>query len=401
MHIVIPAGQQGVEKRGEYARFVAAEMAGTYQVQGGAGLRLMLIVPARTVPGAAAGHFRRRQSEQEEVLLARLLRHLDRGAVASADRQGAVHHELHVACSARFVSGGRDLVGDVAGGDQPFGERGAILGQKHHLHPAADRPVAVDREGKIVDELDDQLGKPVGGRGLAGEEERPRRHGEVRVVAQPVVKHDDPQRIEQLPLVLVNPLDLAVEDGIRAYLLAGRRLEPGSEARLGLALGLPEGVAKTSIAGKRRKPAELTEVGNPIGADGLGDRASQGRVCQQQPAPRRDAVGLVVEALGKHFGQVLDRLGAEQLGVNRGHAVGAVRADDRQVGHADLPRGALFDQAHARRAAFIAGKPCANLVEQAPIDFEHDLQVAGQQPLEPAERPFLQRFGQQRMVRVG
>ena len=73
------------------------------------------------------------------------------------------------------------------------------------------------------------------------------------------------------------------------------------------------------------------------------------RVRQQQPAPRRDAVGLVVEALGKHLGQVLDRRRAQQLGVNRGHAVGAVRADDGQVGHADLALGPFLDQAHALR----------------------------------------------------
>ena len=84
----------------------------------------------------------------------------------------------------------------------------------------------------------------------------------------------------------------------------------------------------------------------------LGER----RVGQQQPAPRRDAVGLVVEALGEHLGQVLDRHRAQQLGVDCGHAVGAVRADDGQVGHADLALAALLDQAHARDAALVAGE---------------------------------------------
>ena len=125
------------------------------------------------------------------------------------------------------------------------------------------------------------------------------------------------------------------------------------------------------------------------------------RVGQQQPAPRRDAVGLVVEALGKHLGEVLDRRRAQQLGVNRGHAVGAVRADDGQVGHADLALGAFLDQAHARDAALVAGEAVANLVEKAAVDLVDDLQVARQQHLEPGERPFLQRLGQQRVVRVG
>ena len=39
-------------------------------------------------------------------------------------------------------------------------------------------------------------------------------------VAQPVVEHDDVQDVEQLPLVLVDALDLAVEDRVRVDRLA-------------------------------------------------------------------------------------------------------------------------------------------------------------------------------------
>ena len=123
---------------------------------------------------------------------------------------------------------------------------------------------------------------------------------------------------------------------VRVHRLAGGRFEPVGKLRLGLALGLAEGVAKALVVGQRLELAQLAEVGDPAVADGLGDRAGERRVRQQQPAARRDAVGLVVEALGKHLGQVLDGRRAQQLGVNRGHAVGAVRADDGQVGHADL-----------------------------------------------------------------
>jgi hypothetical protein len=52
---------------------------------------------------------------------------------------------------------------------------------------------------------------------------------------------------------------------------------------------------------------QLTEIGHPAVADRPRDRAGQRRVRQQQPAARGDAVGLVVEALRKHLGQVLDR----------------------------------------------------------------------------------------------
>ena len=104
--------------------------------------------------------------------------------------------------------------------------------------------IAVDGAGQVVDELDDELGQVVGRRRLAGEEERPRRHLEVRILAQPVVEHHDAQRIEQLPLVFVDALDLAIEDGVRVHRLTGGRLEPVGKLRLGFALGLAEGVAK-------------------------------------------------------------------------------------------------------------------------------------------------------------
>ena len=50
---------------------------------------------------------------------------------------------------------------------------------------------------------------------LAGEEKCPRCHLEARVLAQPVVKHDNAQRVEQLALVFVDTLDLAIEDRVR------------------------------------------------------------------------------------------------------------------------------------------------------------------------------------------
>src|SRR6266581_8114923 len=104
---MVAAREQGVAQRGENARLIAAEVIGEDQVERRARLRLVLIVPARTVPTAAAGNLVRGEAEQEKVLLARLLGHLDRRAIARADRERAVHHELHVARAARLVAGRR------------------------------------------------------------------------------------------------------------------------------------------------------------------------------------------------------------------------------------------------------------------------------------------------------
>ena len=62
--------------------------------------------------------------------------------------------------------------------------------------------------------------------------------------------------------------------------------------------------------------------------------------------------------------------------MDRGDAVGAVRADDREIGHADLLLRPFLDQARPRRAAIVAGKAGANVVEQPLVDLEDDLEQA-------------------------
>ena len=90
------------------------------------------------------------------------------------------------------------------------------------------------------------------------------------------------------------------------------------------------------------------EIGDPAVADGVGDHRGERRVREQQEAPLRDAVGLVVEPFGEERGEVGHDGPLEQLRVDRRHAVGAVRADDGEVRHADLLRLAFLDETHAR-----------------------------------------------------
>ena len=67
----------------------------------------------RVIPISAAGDLVRGQAEQKEILFPGFLRHFDGGAVMSADRERAIHHELHVAGSAGFAAGRRDLIGHI------------------------------------------------------------------------------------------------------------------------------------------------------------------------------------------------------------------------------------------------------------------------------------------------
>ena len=214
MHVVVALVEQGVPDRVEEPRLAAVEVAREDQVEGLAGLVLVLVVPARVVPAPRAGDLLGGQAEQEHVLLAGLLGDLDGGAVAGADGQGAVHHELHVARAAGLVAGGRDLLGDVAGRDQPLGERDGVVRQELDPELAADVRVVVDHGADVVDQLDDELREPVRRGRLAGEQERPGRDVQRRVRAEAVVADHDLEHVQQLPLVLVDALDLRVEDRV-------------------------------------------------------------------------------------------------------------------------------------------------------------------------------------------
>src|SRR5215475_13048881 len=87
--------------------------------------------------------------------------------------------------------------------------------------------------------------------------------------------------------------------------------------------------------------------------------------------------------------------------MDSGNAVGAVRPDDGEVGHAAPALVALLDEADAPHAAVVAGEALANFIEETLVYLQDDFEVARRQNLEPLQRPFLQGFGQQRVVRIG
>jgi ABC-type microcin C transport system duplicated ATPase subunit YejF len=63
----------------------------------------------------------------------------------------------------------------------------------------------------------------------------------------------------------------------------------------------------------------------------------------------------------------------------RGDAVGAVRANNGQVGHADVLGRAFLNQAHVCHAILVTGEAAPDRVKQPAVDLENDLQLARQQ----------------------
>ena len=258
----------------------------------------------------------------------------------------------------------------------------------------------VDDVGHVVDELDDELGEVVARRGLGGEDVGAREEAGLRVGLQLEVLVDDVHDVEELALVLVHALDLDVEERIDVDLDIQFALDEFGQADLVLALHGHDALLEPAVVGEGLQLFELAQVGDPAGADLIGDEAGQAGVRLQQPAAGGDAVGLVVELAGPQLVEVLEERGLEQLGMEGGDAVDGVGADDGEVGHADLAGGGFLDERHAGDAVLVAGEARGDLAQEAAVDLEDDLEVAGQDAFEEADGPAFEGLGHEGVVGV-
>ena len=92
---------------------------------------------------------------------------------------------------------------------------------------------------------------------------------------------------------------------------------------------------------------------------------------------------------------------AQQLGMQRGHAVHGVAAHGREVRHAHAFLAGLIDERHAGDPRLIAWIPLSHIGEEAAIDFVDDLQRARQEVTEQRQTPGLERFREQGVIGVG
>ena len=93
----------------------------------------------RAVPASLVAYLFCREDEPEKAVLACFLCHLDVGAIARADRQRRVHHELYVACATSHQASRQDLIEtSLAGISRSESET-------ESFPPTAHRQVAADR----------------------------------------------------------------------------------------------------------------------------------------------------------------------------------------------------------------------------------------------------------------
>jgi len=100
-----------------------------------------------------------------------------------------------------------------------------------------DHRIVIDGAGKIVDELDNHFSQVISGCRLASEEEGSWHYLEIGILAQPVIKDHDPERVQQLALVFVYALDLTIEDAVGIDYFVRALFEPIDKVQLGFAFG--------------------------------------------------------------------------------------------------------------------------------------------------------------------
>ena len=142
------------------------------------------------------------------------------GSVLSAQGDGAVQHEFHIACAAGLLGGQGDLLGDVAGRDQLLRQGHIVVAGHDNIQIGPHIRIPRDDLLQAEDPVDDVLGDHVG-RGSLGAEDGRDGCGGLFASLDLQVLADQVEEIHLLALVLVKPLDLNVEDGggIHGYAL--------------------------------------------------------------------------------------------------------------------------------------------------------------------------------------
>ena len=237
--------------------------------------------------------------------------------------------------------------------------------------------------------MDDVLGDDIGRGGLGPED-----HGQGTAGLVPgldlLVLPDQVQGVHLLALVLVQALDLDVENGVGVRLYPGLLLQVPAQGLLVFVLDGHQVLQRLLILLEGQQLLKLCRVLLPAGADLLGDPLGQQGVAVDEPPPVGDAVCLVVELLRVDLGKGLELGGAEDLGVQGGHAVDREAVVDVHVGH--VHQAVLIDDGHLGIVVLLL-HPAVQL-----LDDGHQL---GHRFLEVVHRPLLQSLRQDGVVGVG
>ncbi len=149
-----------------------------------------------------------------------------------------------------------------------------------------------------------------------------------------------------------------------------------------------------------RQPGDSGRIFQHLRAQQVAKQPRQPWIGLVQPAPEGDAVGHVDDAARRDCLEVDEQRLAQQLGVQRRHSIGAVRADKGEVPHPDAPPVVFIDKRDCggRRLADRMHAVCRR--QMTLVNFVNDLQMARQYALEQWNRPGFESFRQQGVIRV-
>ena len=209
------------------------------------------------------------------------------------------------------------------------------------------------------------------------------------------------QQIEQLALVFVDPLCLYIEQAGRVNLDPQARLYQSSQTLLVVALHEHEVTPQLEVCRKRFERTELAQIVPPTVTDGAVNQAGEFRVRLHQPAPRRDAVGDVVEFVRIKSRVVGKNRLHHQFGVQGRDTVDLVRGHNRKRSHVNAPVAAVIQQRNPIHHRLVTREPGSHLFQKMAVDLADDFQMTWQQGFEHAHWPGLQCLRHQGVVGIG
>ena len=173
------------------------------------------------------------------------------------------------------------------------------------------------------------------------------------------------------------------------------------ERDLGRASGRGDALLHRGVVGESGESLQRVDVVERSLAERRADDPRQSRIALDQPAAEGDAVGLVDDAARIDGVQAVKHGLAHQVRMQGRNAVDLVRADEGEIAHPDAPARVLVDQRDRGEKARIDEAAPSRAVEMRRIEQIDDLHVARQQALHQRNRPALERFGQEGVVRIG
>ena len=213
-----------------------------------------------------------------------------------------------------------------------------------------------------------------------------------------VIQVHDMQDIHQLSLILVQTLDLYIKDRTRIHLDPVILLDILRQTQLILILDIHKLLLRLLIIGVDLHLRNLRQVRDPLIPDVIRHPVRQKLIAMQQETALRDTVRLIVKLPREHLIEVLQRLRLQDLRMKLRHAIDGISGHDRQIRHLHLT---VIDDRHIRNLALVSRILLLHFDQETAVNLLHDLVDTRKKSREQLDRPFLQRFRHDGMIRVG